>query len=172
MMKKYLKRIVSRKGFSYVLLSAIFLGILLIGIAIFEVVRINIQAAAVRDKFEDAIISVCVDNYSRLYQTVREGYAASYGGSKGSWMECNHTTETQIRQFLSNAMNSGEIMQCDISSVDYTVTAAALAPGSSSSQKFAIDGEITVEIPYRFAWSDLVPIKITFNVKSQWRAKF
>ncbi len=171
-MRKILKRIISRKGFTYVMLSALILGILLIGVAIFEVIRINIQAAAVRDKFEDAVISVCVDNYSQLYQTVREGYAASYGGSRDNWMECSHTTEAQIRQYLSNAMNNGEIMQCDITAVDYTVTAAELAPGNSDSQKFAIDGEISLQIPYRFAWSELMPIRMTFTVKSQWQAKF
>lgn len=171
-MTKFVKRIISRKGFTYVLLTAIIIAVLLIGVAIFEVIRINIQAAAVRDKFEDAVISVCVDNYSQLYQTVREGYAASYGGSKDNWLECSNTTEAQIRQYLNDAMNNGEIIQCDIISVDYTVTAAELAPGNADSQKFAIDGEISLKIPYRFAWSELVPIRISYTVKSQWRAKF
>ena len=113
-----------------------------------------------------------MDNYSELYQTVREGYAASYSGCKDNWMECSRTTEAQIRQYLNNAMNNGEIMQCDITSVDYTVTAAELAPGNLDSQKFAINGEISLKIPYRFAWSELVPIQIKYTVKSQWRAKF
>ena len=70
MIKILKKRILSNKGFSYVILSVLMIVILLMGVAIFEIIRINIQAAAVRDKFEDAIISMCVENYSEMYQAV------------------------------------------------------------------------------------------------------
>ena len=60
MIKILKKRILSNKGFSYVILSVLMVVILLMGVAIFEIIRINIQAAAVRDKFEDAInLDVC-----------------------------------------------------------------------------------------------------------------
>ena len=49
MIKILKKRILSNKGFSYVILSVLMIVILLMGVAIFEIIRINIQAAAVRD---------------------------------------------------------------------------------------------------------------------------
>ena len=51
---KLLKR---KKGFSYVMTAVCLIAVLLIGTGIFEVIRINIAAANVRDKFEDAIIA-------------------------------------------------------------------------------------------------------------------
>ena len=85
MIKILKKRILSNKGFSYVILSVLMIVILLMGVAIFEIIRINIQAAAVRDKFEDGIISMCVENYSEMYQPIRESHASSYAFNGIRW---------------------------------------------------------------------------------------
>lgn len=58
----------ANRGFSYVITSVLMICVLLIGVAVFEVIRLYIQAGAVRDKFEDSIISMCVENYSEMYQ--------------------------------------------------------------------------------------------------------
>ena len=173
-MKKLLKkRILNHKGFTYVVLSVLMIVILLIGVAIFEIIRINIQAGAVRDKFEDAIISMCVDNYKQMYQPIRESYAASWSFTGGEWIENNSANEQYIRSYLSKAMNAGEIMQCDITSIEFNVRPAQLAPSDpDSSQKYSVAGKIKLSIPYRFAWDSLPPISLTLDVKSQWRAMF
>lgn len=172
-MKLLKKRILNCKGFSYVILSVLMIVILLIGVAIFEIIRLNIQAGAVRDKFEDAIISMCVENYTQMYQPIRESHAASYGYNGTRWIENNKANENYIRTYLQNAMSSGEIMQCEIVSVDFDVESADLAPeNTDTAQKFAVTGSITIRIPYRFAWEELAPISMKLNVKSQWRAKF
>lgn len=173
-MKKLLKRIfLSRKGFSYVFISVMIIVILLIGVGVFEIVRLNIQAAAIRDKFEDAIISMCVENYAKLYQPIREGHAASYGYNGSDWVENNNAQRAYIENYLSSAMNSGEIIQCDIVSIAYSVQPADLAPSdANTSEKYSVSGTIVVEIPYRFAWEDLAPIRLKLDVKSKWRAKF
>ncbi len=172
-MKLLKKRILNCKGFSYVLLSVIMVVVLLIGAAVFEIVRLNIQAGAVRNKFEDAIISMCVQNHTQLYQPVREGYAASYGYNGYRWAENNKANERCIRTYLNSAMSNGEIMQCEIVSVNFSVEPAQLAPSDiSTAEKFAVSGSITIRIPYRFAWEDLAPITMQLNVKSQWQAQF
>lgn len=174
MMKLLKRRILSRKGFTYVVLSVLMIVILLIGVAVFEIIRINIQAGAVRDKFEDAIISMCVNNYKQMYQPIRESYAASWAFSgSGDWIENNGANDQYIRSYLLSAMNAGEIMQCDIVSIDYAVQPAQLAPSDpDSAQKYSIAGTIKIQIPYRFAWDSLPPISLTLDVKSQWRAMF
>lgn len=53
--------------------SVIVIVVMLLAFGIFEVIRINIEVAAIRDKYEDAIIHVSVSNYAKLYQNVREG---------------------------------------------------------------------------------------------------
>lgn len=88
-MKLLKKRVLNCKGFSYVLLSIIMVAVLLIGIAIFEIIRLNIQAKTVRDKFEGAIISICVENYTHMYQPFCESHAASYGYNGYRWVENN-----------------------------------------------------------------------------------
>ena len=69
-MKRLKKRMLAKSGFSYVITSVLMICVLLIGVAVFEVIRLYIQAGAVRDKFEDSIISMCVENYSEMYQPI------------------------------------------------------------------------------------------------------
>lgn len=80
-MKRLKKRMLAKSGFSYVITSVLMICVLLIGVAVFEVIRLYIQAGAVRDKFEDSIISMCVENYSEMYQPIRESHAAVTAGT-------------------------------------------------------------------------------------------
>ena len=167
---KFLKR---KKGFSYVMTAVCLIAVLLIGTGIFEVIRINIAAANVRDKFEDAIIATSVSNYAQMYQDVRESHAATYSYNGSRWIECNRTTRSQISDYMRNAMSRGEIAQCTIRSIDFTVTPAELAPyDTDTAEKFSVEGTMKVEIPYNFAWGSLPPMEFTLNIKSTWRAKF
>lgn len=172
-MKLLKKRICSNKGFSYVILSVLMIVILLIGVAVFEIIRIYIQAGTVRDKFEDAIISMCVENYTQMYQPIRESHASSYEYNGSRWIENNKANEHYIRTYLNKAMNAGEIMQCEIVSVSFDVKSPSVAPtNTDSAEKYAVSGSITIKIPYRFAWQELAPISLKLDVKSQWRAMF
>ena len=170
MIKILKKRILSNKGFSYVILSVLMIVILLMGVAIFEIIRINIQAAAVRDKFEDAI---CVENYSEMYQPIRESHASSYAFNGTRWEERHKANEQYIRTYLNKAMSAGEIMQCEIVSISFDVDSPSVAPvDTDTAKKYAISGSITIKVPYRFAWQELAPISLKLDVKSQWRALF
>jgi len=147
--------------------------ILLMGVAIFEIIRINIQAAAVRDKFEDAIISMCVENYSEMYQPIRESHASSYAFNGTRWEERHKANEQYIRTYLNKAMSAGEIMQCEIVSISFDVDSPSVAPSDTdTAKKYAVSGSITIKVPYRFAWQELAPISLKLDVKSQWRALF
>lgn len=173
-MKLRLNRLKSNKGFSYIMTSVCAVAVLLIAVAIFEMIRINIIAGTVRDKFEDAIIATSVSQYANMYQSVRESQAASYKYNYGRWIECNSTTQAQIRNYMESAMSAGEIAQCTIKSIDFSVVPASLAPydAGNTADKFSVEGVMVVEIPYDFAWGDMAPMEFTLNVKSQWRAKF
>lgn len=173
MIKILKKRIFSNKGFSYVILSVLMIVILLMGVAIFEIIRINIQAATVRDKFEDAIISMCVENYSEMYQPIRESHASSYAFNGIRWEERHKANEQYIRTYLNKAMGAGEIMQCEIVPISFNVDSPSVAPADTdTAKKYAVSGSITIKVPYRFAWQELAPISLKLDVKSQWRALF
>lgn len=172
---KRLKLLRKNGGFSYVMTSVLVIVVLLIGVAIFEIIRINIEAAAIRDKYEDAIIHAAVINYKNMYADVRESQAATYKYSKGSgnWFESNTTSAAEIRAYLNSAMSNGEIAQCTIESMDFSVTPATLAPSDTdTADKFNVEGTLTITIPYDFAWGGNVPMRFTLSVKSTWRAKF
>lgn len=170
---KRLKLLKSKKGFSYVMTAVCLIAVLLIGMGIIEVIRINIAAGMIRDKFEDAIIATSVSNYAQMYQDVRESQAATYSYNGSRWIECNRTTRSQISGYMHNAMIRGEIAQCTIKSIDFDVTPAELAPyDTNTANKFSVEGTMKVEIPYNFAWGSLPPMEFTLNVKSIWRAKF
>ena len=137
-----------------------------------ELIRINIIAGTVRDKFEDAIIATSVSQYAEMYQPIRESQASTHTYKNSRWIECNKATRQQIRNYMETAMSNGEIAQCTIRSIDFTVTAASLKNSDSAEDKFAVEGTIVVEIPYNFAWGSMTPMEFTLDVKSQWRAKF
>lgn len=131
------------------------------------------QAAAVRDKFEDAIISMCVENYSEMYQPIRESHASSYAFNGTRWEERHKANEQYIRTYLNKAMSAGEIMQCEIVSISFDVDSPSVAPSDTdTAKKYAVSGSITIKVPYRFAWQELAPISLKLDVKSQWRALF
>ncbi len=169
-----MKKLKKNKGFSYPMTTVCLVVVLFVFMGILEIIRVNIMVGAIRDKYEDAIIYASTSQYAKLYQDVREGYAASYQNTNGSsWLQSNSASETLIRQYMQNAMTQGEIGQCTILDVDYHVTTAQLAPSDhDSADKFAIEGTLEVEVPYDFAWGNIAPMQFTINVKSQWRAKF
>ena len=172
-MKRLKKRMLANSGFSYVITSVLMICVLLIGVAVFEVIRLYIQAGAVRDKFEDSIISMCVENYSEMYQPIRESHASSYAFNGIRWEERHKANEQYIRTYLNKAMGVGEIMQCEIVSISFDVDSPSVAPADTdTAKKYAVSGSITIKVPYRFAWQELAPISLKLDVKSQWRAMF
>ena len=172
-MKRLKNRMLANSGFSYVITSVLMICVLLIGVAVFEVIRLYIQAGAVRDKFEDSIISMCVENYSEMYQPIRESHASSYAFNGIRWEERHKANEQYIRTYLNKAMGAGEIMQCEIVSISFNVDSPSVAPADTdTAKKYAVSGSITIKVPYRFAWQELAPISLKLDVKSQWRALF
>lgn len=169
MIMQKLKR---NKGFSTVMTSVCVIVVLLIGTAIFELIRVNIIAGTIRNKYEDAIIAAAVSQYAAMYQPIREGQASTHTYQGSRWIECNSNTRQQIRNYLNDAMSNGEIAQCTIKSIDFTATPASRNNAASDEDRYAVDGTIVVEIPFDFAWGGMTPMEFTLEVKSQWRAKF
>lgn len=170
---RILKRLRCNRGFSYVMTSVMMIVVLLIGMAVFEIFRVNVEAAAVRDKFEDAIIYASVSNYSNMYADVRESQAATWKFNGLTWLQSNTTNRNQILSYMNRAMSNGEIAQCTIESMNFNVTPAPRAPtDTDTADKFAVEGTMVITIPHDFAWGSTAPMRFTLHVKSKWVAKF
>ena len=116
---------------------------------------------------------MCVENYSEMYQPIRESHASSYAFNGIRWEERHKANEQYIRTYLNKAMGVGEIMQCEIVSISFDVDSPSVAPADTdTAKKYAVSGSITIKVPYRFAWQELAPISLKLDVKSQWRALF
>ena len=116
---------------------------------------------------------MCVENYSEMYQPIRESHASSYAFNGIRWEERHKANEQYIRTYLNKAMSAGEIMQCEIVSISFDVDSPSVAPADTdTAKKYAVSGSITIKVPYRFAWQELAPISLKLDVKSQWRAMF
>jgi hypothetical protein len=173
MIKKLRAKLLDRKGYSYPFIAVLILVFLLIAFGLFETIRANLLASNIRDKFQNAIIAESVLNYDRVYDTMREGYAASYQLAGFSWKESNSTTRNRIMKAITDGFTGGEASQLTILHIDFTVEPSAVAPtDKENSIKFNVTGTITVEIPYSFAWRDLAPMVFTTEVKSEWRMMF
>ena len=109
---RILKRLRSNRGFSYVMTSVMMIAVLLIGTAVFEIIRVNVEAAAVRDKFEDAIIYASVSNYSNMYADVRESQAATWKFNDLTWLQSNTTNRNQILSYMNHRIHEFQRNSC------------------------------------------------------------
>jgi len=172
-MEKLIKRLRQRDGMSYPFIVCLTLALLIMALGLFEVIRVNIICANVRNKFQEVIISETTDNYGNMYQPVRDGYASSYRYGGGGWTHCSLTSSNRIRDSLNDYFNSGEHGQASVESVDFSVQTTELAPtDAQSAVKYNVKGELVILIPYRFLWAELPPIRMTVKVRSSWRALF
>lgn len=173
MIYRFFSKLRSRRGMSYPLVAVLLLVFLLFAFGIFEIIRLNIIAASIRNKFQEVIISESAVNYANIYDGVREGYAAGYKLTGFTWTASSITTKNRIKNAIIANFSGGERSQLSIFDIDFTVIPAAVAPSDKeNSVKFNITGTITVDIPYSFAWSGLAPIRFNVEVKSEWRMMF
>ena len=78
--KKTAALLKDRKGNMMPLVVAVTICMLIIILGVAEYMRLVITAAGIKDVMESAVISTVNDNYNEVYHSVREGYAAGYGG--------------------------------------------------------------------------------------------
>jgi len=172
-MKKVIRKLKQCDGMSYPFVVCIVLVLLIMTLGICEVIRINVITANVRNKFQEVIISETTDNYSGMYQPLRDGYAATYQYSGLGWQESSLTSRTRILNKLDAHFTDGEHSQATIESIEFTTLVSEIAPTDSyNAVQYTVRGEVVVIVPYRFLWTELPPIRLTVNVNSTWRQLF
>ena len=75
-MKKAIKLLRSKKGFSSAPWAVVIaLAGMMFFVVMWQIIRLVIIAAGVKDAVQSAVISTSVGNYSNVYDGVREGYS-------------------------------------------------------------------------------------------------
>jgi hypothetical protein len=172
-MTRIINKLRRKDGASYPFIVCIVLVLFIITLGVCEVIRINIISANIRNKFQAAIITETTNNYSLMYQPLRDGYAASHQNSGSGWVQSSQPTENRIRNQLNGNFNTGEAGQLTVQNVSFTMHTAPLAPNDAyNAVQFNVRGQVIVEIPYRFLWRNLPPMQLTVNVNSTWRQMF
>lgn len=168
-----IKKLRQKKGLSYPFIVCLVLVLLVILLGVCEVIRLNVISANVRNKFQAVIISETTDNYIKMYQPLRDGYAASYNYSASGWQKSTLTTNSRIRNSLNADFNAGELSQVTVESISYSTHTSAVAPSDAyNAVQFNVRGQVIVSVPYKFLWVDLPPVRLTVNVNSTWRQMF
>ncbi len=87
MMGKCKRLLLNKEGNGIPLAAAITLALMMLVLVIIQYARLMIVSAGVKDAMQEAIISTINDNYADVYHAVREGYAAGYQPTDGSFEE-------------------------------------------------------------------------------------
>lgn len=166
-MKKHLKMLLSNSGFSYVMTAVLLIVVMMIAAAIMEYMRIYAISSACRDKFEDTLVEVSVENYRAMYASARDGFTASYSYNNGTWKNINNVSATRINDRIYNALNAGEELQVNsVSDISFNVNQTKGTSGS----RFQVSGTCTVVVPFRWLWVDTLTLNI--GADTEWTSQF
>lgn len=165
-MKKGLINLKNNKGMSYFFVMACFIGILALSLVLFEYFRISTISAALRNKFEDALVTISVANYAEIYASNREAFASSYSYYNGQWVNANSVSKRNIETEVFTALNGGEENQItNISNISFSVTES-----KTRASEFRVQGSCNVTLPYVFFWDG--EITLTIAADTYWQAQF
>lgn len=172
----------SKKGFSAAPLAVVIAlaGIMFL-VVLWQIVRLITISAGVKDALQSAVISTSVDNYSNVYDGIREGYSGGYRYSGNSWKTAISAGDiySRLDELLGLQNTGGKHAKISSGSVEYSVYElsvnvdnAQFAPSSEDIPQFSATSFITLEVPLLFGGNLLPPMKVDLCVKSKFTPKF
>lgn len=183
-MRGKLKRILEdRRGFSFPLVVAVTLALVMILCGVTEYLRLCVIASGVKNAVQSAVIATVTDNYSNVYHGVREGYSGGYRPSgSSSWAVSVSTGDVYGRLDRNLGLRdeggthvklAGSREEFSLSNLSVTIQNAPLAPSSpNSTQAFTADATVQLEVPISFGGKVLPPMRATVNVRAKYMPVF
>lgn len=181
-MTKIFKLLRSKQGFSSAPLAVVIaLAGMMFFVVLWQIVRLVIISAGVKDAVQSAVIATSVGNYSNVYDGVREGYSGGYRFSGNSWKTAVSTGDVygRLDDLLGLETKNGKHSKITSDGVEYSVYGlsvnvdnARFAPTSGNIPQFTATSYITLEVPLSFCGDVLPPMKATLCVKSKYTPKF
>ena len=182
MHKKLIPILKDRRGFSFPLVVAVALALVMILCGVTEYLRLYIIAAGVRDAVQSAVVATVTDNYANVYHGVREGYSGGYLPSGSSWSVSVSTGDVygRLDKLLGlqdengvHVKTSNGSEQFSLSSLSVRIENAPLAPSNDkSAQAFTTDATVRLEVPVSFGGKALPPMKAMLKVRAKYMPVF
>lgn len=180
MMGKYRRLLINKEGNGIPLAATVTLALLMLILVIIQYARLMIVSAGVKDAMQEAIISTINDNYADVYHAVREGYAAGYQPTGGSFEESLNYGDIYGRldgllglqedDGYHYKISSDGAIEFRITDLQVNIHNAGLASGDTSS--FEAETTVRLEIPVSFLQKVLPDMKITVRSKAAYTPKF
>lgn len=174
--------LINRRGNGYPLAITIVLAILLLSCCILEYFRLSIIAAEVREAAQSAIIAVATENYSLVYNGLRQSYSGGYARSGSEWQESWTTGDIYnrisrdlglVQEGSSYVRKSSDHIEYSISQLEVNVINTPFAPATpDSSQQFTAEAQLQLTVPLSFGWGHLPPMKASLKVQAVYRPRF
>lgn len=171
-----------RRGFSFPLVVAVALALIILLCGISEYLRLCIIASGVRNAVQSAIVATVTDNYSNVYHGVREGYSGGYQTSGSSWTGSVSAGDIYGRldrdlglqnEGGAHVKNAGGTEEFKISGLSVTIQNAPLAPSNpANSPGFIADATVQLEVPVSFGGRTLPPMQATLKVQAKYMPVF
>lgn len=180
MKEKLVRILVNRAGNGMPLAAVITLVLLMFILVISEYARLMIISAGVKDAMGEAIISTVNDNYADVYHAVREGYAAGYQPSNGTFEESLNYGDIYGRlddllglresEGYHYSVTSDGKAEFRVSGLQVEVKNVSLASGIQNG--YEATANIRLEVPVRFLNKVLPDMKVALRMKAAYTPKF
>lgn len=180
MTEKCKRLFLDKEGNGMPLVAAVTLALLMLVLVIMQFARLMIVSAGVKDAMQEAIISTINDNYADVYHAVREGYAAGYQPTDGSFEESLDYGDIYGRLDGLLGLQEDDGYHCKVASdgaTEFRITDlrvnihnAGLASGDTSS--FEAEATVRLEVPVSFLQKMLPDMTITVRGKAAYTPKF
>lgn len=181
-MRKLIKLIKDRSGASLVAGAGVACVLFVVSFIAFEALHLYIVELGIRDDVQNAITTACTENYTRLYNGIREGYTGGYKLVGSNWTEDISTGDVyeQLDSLLGTRVEGSEHVKYNGNQIAYSIsdlnvqmTNTPFAPNNSDQEtKFTGVAYLTLRVPLGFGWGAVPPMQVQLKIKSGYMAKF
>lgn len=181
-MKKLRKVLKDKSGASIIMGSFVALAIFVGSCFLWEYLHLKAVSIGIRDAFQNAVTTVCTENYSNVYNGIREGYTGAYQLQGSNWEE--NIDSGDIASKLDNLLGTQQVGSEHVkyvsgkeiysfSDLSIQFSDTPLAPDDSgSAQTFTAVGYVTLSVPLEFGWGHLPPMTPRIKVTAGYSAKY
>lgn len=153
--------------------------VMIVTFIVFQCFRIYAEIDMVRNSTQTAIVGVMTDNWSNVYDTVREGYAGTYKISTDDSWDLSYTQGRVFERLIESldlVKEDGKYIkyigeddnrraEYIISDLELTFNNPTLAPVDNENN-LNVRGYLSLEIPYKILeFENTVPIRLRLNAE-------
>lgn len=181
-MKEPLKKLWNdRRGSGMILAVGLTIFILVAGSAVIEWLRMNSMAPKIRNEVQAATVECCAEQYTDIYNGIREGYSGSYALSGNRWSESLSPADVyaRINHDAGTTQDGDSVVKYADTSVDYRlsglsaqITNAPFAPDKTNTNQLTCTASVDIEVPLLLHWNGIPPMHSHITIESGYTPKF